>query len=374
MNYWRRTYRSPGLTVTLCLALFGVVAFRHVPAQASGHALSHAAKKTCRTVVKRVHGKKRRIKVCTTLKAPPSPQPSHFQGLWSSAVDSAGNVYVVDRAAQKVDKLSPSGSVLAVWPVPPDPSTPESPDADGIAVDPQSNIYITDSIAGRIIKFSSSGEQLATWYTPDHGGVPGPNAEHPPLGPIGIALDAAGDLYVSSFDFCEVQKFSPSGALLATFGHACPQVEGNKSCSDARHIAPGELNHPDGIALDPQGNIYVNDHRSNRVVKLSPSGQQLAVFGPALAKGEILSGLEGIGVDRDGNLYVDDGGPPRVLKLSPTGQPLAQWRAPTGYGVGGDPGFDAQGNLYVTIGLMSDVGLSKVVKLSPALKVLATWQ
>lgn len=108
--------------------------------------------------------------------------------------------------------------------------------------------------------------------------------------------------------FLDVARYSPSGELLQTFGHPCPQAHGSDTstnvCTDKGHQGPGELDHPDGIAVDRGGNVYVSDHRSRRIVKFAPNGQQVAVFGPELPDPYGSFGLtEGVAVDRTGNIY-----------------------------------------------------------------------
>jgi hypothetical protein len=87
---------------------------------------------------------------------------------------------------------------------------------------------------------------------------------------------------------------------------------------------------------------------------------------------------DGIAVDGAGNIYVQSRNPESLVKLSPSGAPLAQWQAPAGYdGMDGNPGVDAQGNVYVTVDSGSTFAITgppMIVKLSPSLQVLTIWQ
>jgi DNA-binding beta-propeller fold protein YncE len=333
------------------------------------------AKKACQTVTKTVHGQKKRAQVCKTVKSKPAatPRPALRLGqagfLYSTAVDTRGTVFVVARQIGDVLKVSPSGQILAAWNVPTDPKTFEAPDPNGIALDAQGNVYVSDAHNYRIVKLSPQGKVLAVWDTAYKAG-------RAAFGPSGVAVDAPGYVYTTNFDYSEVEKYSPSGQLAMSFGKECPQQqgEGPLPCANAGDIPPGELNHPAGLALDAQGNIYVNDHRSRRVVKFSPTGQQLAAFGPKLADPYGSLGLmEGIAVDAQGDVLVDDESVQRVLELSPEGQPLAQWLPGSDYSPVGDPGIDAQGNIYITVSA-DDGRPSYVAKLSPSLRLLAEWK
>jgi sugar lactone lactonase YvrE len=372
------------LTVVLLLAYGTNGSSGLVPVQASSHPHAVPFKKTCKTVTKKVHGKRKRVKVCRTVTSKPtstpSPtiEPSIFTFLWGSAVDAQGNIFVADRLAKQVVKLSPSGQILARWPVPSDPNVPGSPEPTGVAVDQQDNLYVLDCRAYRIVKLSPAGTVLAAWDAPNK------DTSGQTCGLGGPALDGQGTIYVTDFTNSHVEKFSPSGTLLASFGEECPHLQGQPECASQDQNPPqpiplGQLNHPFGVALDAEGNIYVNDHRDSRVVKYSPSGQQLAVFGPTLpAPYPSLDLPEGIGVDGAGNIYVHCRNPESLVKLSPSGTPVAEWQVPSDYGVAGDPAADAQGNVYVTISADSpDLSASfpaMIVKLSPSLQVLAMWK
>src|SRR3954452_24226651 len=89
--------------------------------------------------------------------------------------------------------------------------------------------------------------------------------------------------------------------------------------------APGQFNVANGIAVDAAGRVYVADTGNNRIQKLSPSGRFLAKWGTAgKGNGEFTS-PRGVAVDDAGNVYVADHDNNRVQKLSPTGRFLARW-------------------------------------------------
>jgi DNA-binding beta-propeller fold protein YncE len=263
------------------------------------------------------------------------------------AVDGHNNIYVTDQGAAQVIKLSPAGRVLARWgrqgKGPGRLNIPE-----GIAVGPGGRVYVADTWNGRIQVFSPRGRSLARWgatrtrlffrplavavdraarvYVTDNeddwvyllspSGTPlaqlgqfGNPTQGEFRGPTGVAVDAAGNLYVSSYDW--VYKLAPSGKTVAVWGTVRP--------SDR----PGRFALPGALAVDRRGNVYVADTGNHRIQKLSPTGAVLAVFDGA--PGEFRD-LTGIAVDRNGIIYVADAATQHVLKLSPTGAILATWR------------------------------------------------
>ncbi|MBV9281622.1 MAG: SMP-30/gluconolactonase/LRE family protein [Chloroflexi bacterium] len=250
----------------------------------------------------------------TTVQPNRPPQPPHAV----NAADATSWSGSLPRTA-----LPPAWSIL--W-------TEQLQRPYGVALDGQGNLYVT--INDRIAKLSPQGKLLAQWG--NRGDYPGEF-----VSPYGVALDSQGNVYVADHGNCRIQKLSPSGAALAAIG-----TKPNRRCS----ADPGIVGVPDGVALDPQGNIYVADTGNNRVQKFSPDGAPLAQWGRQGSGRGQFSQPEGIALDPQGNIYVSDSGNNRLQELSPTGQPLRVW------GQGGDvfAGFhnpaglaiDAKGHLY----------------------------
>ncbi|HEY8684299.1 MAG TPA: 6-bladed beta-propeller, partial [Chloroflexota bacterium] len=78
--------------------------------------------------------------------------------------------------------------------------------------------------------------------------------------PRGLAVDSAGNIYVSNLIHGVVQKLAPDGSQVKVFS------------------LPGFLPTPAGVALDAAGNVYVTDSQNEQIVKFSPSGTVLAVW------------------------------------------------------------------------------------------------
>ena len=133
-------------------------------------------------------------------------------------------------------------------------------------------------------------------------------------GPMGLAFDAQGNLYVADRGNNRIEKFSPDGKAIAAWG--------------TKGIGPGQFDAPVDVAVDRQGNIFVLDSQNDRIQKLTPEGKSVGQWG---AKGNgpgEFDAPRGIALDAAGNIYVADSGNNRIQKLSPAGQPLAQWGQP----------------------------------------------
>ncbi len=174
----------------------------------------------------------------------------------------------------------------------------------GVALDRQGNLFVSTN-GNTIEKFSPSGVDLGTFATV------GVNF------PMGLAFDRTGNLYVANFAGNTVQKFTPDGV-------------GSVFAS---------IIHPTGLAFDAVGNLYVADF-GNTIEQFSPTGVYLGTF----ATGR-LNNPEGLTFDSLGNLYAANNGSDSVEVFSPTGVDLGF----AAQNVGGPVGlaFDTNQNLYV---------------------------
>ncbi len=224
--------------------------------------------------------------------------------MWSPdklAFDPQGNLDVTEVGSQsaggnsRIQKFSPTGVPLAQWGMfgsgPGQFNTPV-----GIAVDQQGEIYVADVGNHRIQKLSSLGQPLTQWHTVGSG-----TGESTEIG-YDLALDVGGNVYVSEpHPFSDgndhVQKFSPAGELLATWG--------------GPGTGPGQFNQPTGVAVDSRGNVFVVDAYNNRVQELSSTGHYLAQWnGPEPG----FKFVSKIALDDHGNMYVSVGS--QVLRLA----------------------------------------------------------
>ena len=128
-------------------------------------------------------------------------------------------------------------------------------------------IFVANNGGDTIGQFSLNGTSLGPLAT----GVSMPN---------GLALDAAGNVYVAAAGTTSVNEYSPAGVSLGTFASA-------------------GLSNPMGLAFDAVGNLYVANFGSNSVERFSPTGADLGVFASAN-----LNGPAALVFDHSGNLYV----------------------------------------------------------------------
>jgi DNA-binding beta-propeller fold protein YncE len=147
--------------------------------------------------------------------------------------------------------------------------------------------------------------------------------------PYGVALDPDGDVWVADTGHDRVAEFTPAGRLVASFG------------LPARL---GGLDQPEGIAVDAAGHVWVADTGLDRVVEFSSAGRVLAIVGsPGSGRGQ-LDQPAGLTISPFGDIWVADQGNNRVEEFSAFGRYRASIRVPSPAGVA----LDQKGNLWVT--------------------------
>jgi subtilisin family serine protease/streptogramin lyase len=255
-------------------------------------------------------------------------EDGQFQSPKGVAVDSKGNVWVVDKNGKRIEKFNSKGEFLL--------KAGSKGKEDGqfeapwdIAVDAADNVWVTDMTNIRVQKFNSEGKYLSKF------GSKGTEDGQLFL-PQGIDVDSAGNVWVADANG-RVQKFSPEGKYLLKAG--------SKGAGDGQHTEPC------GIAVDSEGNIWVVDRARSRIQKFNSKGEYLAKFGEFGAEGGKFEHPVDIAIDSKGNLWVTDAGHYRVQEIYPEGEYVTQFgKQGSGegeflqmVGIAADP----EGNLWV---------------------------
>ncbi len=127
--------------------------------------------------------------------------------------------------------------------------------------------------------------------------------------PVGLAVHPDGRIFVADTHYHRVLVYDRDGQLLTSFGH-----EGN---------GDGEFQLPTDIAFDAQGFIYVSEyHENDRVTKWSPDFRLLKSLGPSLIEGVALSRPTGLIVDDEQTLWIADACNHRIIRMSLDGEVL----------------------------------------------------
>jgi len=183
-----------------------------------------------------------------------------------------------------------------------------------VEVDYWGNVYASDLT--RVQGYSPIGGAV----TVAGSGAPG----QPAFSAVsGITLDAANNVYVSDYLRHRVYKSQYGSPLVVIAGTGTAGVDG-----DGGPAAQAGIHYPRGLALDPEGNLYISDSGNHRIRKVSATGIISTVAGTGVAgySGDGGPGhLAQIGDPRDialdvaGNLYIADGGNQRIRRLAVDG-------------------------------------------------------
>ena len=201
------------------------------------------------------------------------------QFVWLTAVvvDGDENVYVADEWLNRITVFDKEGNLLRTWGEPGEGDGHLDGPA-GMVFDADGNLLVVNGSNSRIQKFSKDGKYISGFGTKGNG--PGELDM-----PWGIALDNNGDIYVADWNNHRVQKFSPAGEHLLTFGSG--EVTGvaldgstpYMHATEARvAVNPNNLNHPTGVAVDGDGDVYVVDWMNERIVIFDSDTKPISVL------------------------------------------------------------------------------------------------
>ncbi|MBI2346069.1 MAG: thrombospondin type 3 repeat-containing protein [Deltaproteobacteria bacterium] len=150
----------------------------------------------------------------------------------------------------------------------------------GVAVDPEGNTYIADRGNFRVRKVDTSGIITTVAGNGTHSfiGTSGPHGDGGPateteIDPYDVAVDTQGNLYIADVQNQRVRKVDPSG-IITTIAGSFQGFDGDGGLATA-----ARLSYPQGVAVDPQGNLYIADTNNHRIRKVDPEGIITTVAG-----------------------------------------------------------------------------------------------
>ncbi|HEX4007358.1 MAG TPA: FG-GAP-like repeat-containing protein [Acidobacteriaceae bacterium] len=203
-----------------------------------------------------------------------------LDGPWALAFDNSGNLYIVDSYNSVVRRIAAQSGIITT--VAGNGTPGESGDngpatqaqmsnPDGLAVDSAGNLYISDLGGGRIRKVAAVTGTITTYA----GG--GTSLQYPSIGdggpatsaflggPQGLALDSNGNLYISdSFD-CLIRKVDASTGVISTVAGTYEGETVGGYSGDGGPATSAQLNFPSDVALDASGNLYIADTENYRI-------------------------------------------------------------------------------------------------------------
>jgi sugar lactone lactonase YvrE len=287
-------------------------------------------------------------------------QAAAFSDPFGVAVDNRGNVIIADAGeSNRIRRITPKGDVVVMAGSDEgfkdgSPSEAQFNTPSAIAIDKDNNIVIADTSNNRIRKLTADGRVITVAGTGDAGFADGAASEAQFDGPIGVAVDKQGNIFVADAYNDRIRRISADGNVTTIAGAGSPGF------SDAG-AAEALFDTPCGVAVDEEGNVFVADTGNRAIRKITAQGEVITIAGNAQASADGQSseiGFSrpvGIVVTHDGFLYITDSGRGQIVRITPEGQSSVYAGAGAGYAEGRKARFngpagiaiDREGNLYV---------------------------
>ena len=173
-----------------------------------------------------------------------------------------------------------------------------------LASDSAGNLYFADPSNGRVRLVTRDGliHTVAGGPGGAFGGDGGPAANAFLSGPTALALDSRGNIYVADTNNNRVRQIDPSGTIRTVAGSGAAAGQ-DPACVPSTGTV---LSRPGGLAVDPAGNLYISDTGNNRVLKLATDGSIATIAGTGTA-GQAQLYAPGPLAFASGTLYIGDG-------------------------------------------------------------------
>ncbi|HEY3128875.1 MAG TPA: hypothetical protein VGL91_05415 [Acidobacteriota bacterium] len=302
------------------------------------------------------------------------------------AMDRAGNLFFSDSLHNRVRKIDPSGIITTIagtafsgYSGDGGPATAATLNLPaGVAFDPSGNLVIADWANDVIRKVVPSGiiTTIAgngrTGYSGDGSAALAASLS----GPLGIAYDSAGNLYVADSGNQVVRRISTNGIITTVAGSGVPGFSG-----DGGPALAARLNSPRSVLLDARGTLYIVDSGNRRVRKVDTTGVISTVAGNGAegfsgdngpATQAAIGSPRALAFDLAGNLFISNAGGGRIRRVDSTG--IITTVAGSSSGFNGDGKalatsfylvtgmlFDSTGNV-----LVADSGNGRIRRIDPA--------
>jgi sugar lactone lactonase YvrE len=238
-------------------------------------------------------------------------------GACSIAVAPDGGIYLADKAKHRIFKwtaanglvpfagtgvagFSDGSAAVAAFECP-----------SGIAVDAAGNVFVADTLNHRIRKISPQGVVSTFAGSGVAGLANGSRTESRFLFPEGVAVDAAGNVFVADTGNHCIRKITLSDNSVSTFAGSTLAGFADSSANTAKFSSPVAL------AVKASGDLIVADKNNNRVRLVTIDGNVVTLAGTGEAS--VLSSPSGVTYGNDGLPFIVDAGNRRVLRLSAEG-------------------------------------------------------
>ncbi len=198
------------------------------------------------------------------------------------ALDTAGDLFIADRCHNRVREVTPDGTIHTVAGNGTSGSSGDGSPAInaslgcpfGLAVDSSGSLFIVDECQQNVRQVTPDGiiHTFAGTGVPGYTGDGGPATGATLSFPFGVAVDAAGDVFIADSSNNVIRKVAPGGAISTFAGNGNFSFSGDGGPATAATLAC-----PFGVALDAAGNLFISDQCNNRIRRVSGSGSVVVI-------------------------------------------------------------------------------------------------
>lgn len=239
--------------------------------------------------------------------------------------DQAGNVYIADTYNDRIRKITADGTVSTLAGSTRGYANGTGANAKfnlpmGVAVANDGTLYVADSFNQRVRKITQDGVVTTLAGSGTSGGANGTGTAAQFYTPRAIIVGIDGNIYVSEYGGHRIRKITPEGVVTTVAGGGQGFMEGTGTGA--------RFNHPKGLDMDAEGNLYVADSDNHKIRKITPDGVVTTLAGSSNGYADG-NGTEakfqypsGVAVDNSGNIFVTDTNNQRIRLVTPNGNVL----------------------------------------------------
>jgi RHS repeat-associated protein len=254
---------------------------------------------------------------------------SNLDGPHDVAVGPDGSIFIAETWNSSIRRVGPDGIITTVagngtydYSGDGGPATSAVLNSPfGVAVGPNGSIYIADLNNNRIRRIGPDGiiTTVAGNGNRGYGGDGGPATSAMLNAPFSVRVGPDGSVYIADTYNNRIRRVGPDGIITTVAGNGNQGYGG-----DGGPAANAVLNSPYGVAVGPDGNIYISDSSNNRIRRVGPDGIITTVAGNGNggdggpAANAFLSYPFGVAVGPDGSIYISDGSR-YIRRVSPDG-------------------------------------------------------
>jgi sugar lactone lactonase YvrE len=239
---------------------------------------------------------------------------AEFYGVYDVAIAPDGTIFAIEEVSSSIRMIDPCNVVSTFAGGEDEFTFPQ-----GIAIDDAGNLYVADTGHHRVRKVDTDGNITTLAGSGEPGFANGSGAAAQFNRPSRVAVDAGGNVYVSDTGNDRIRKISPDGNVTTLAGNGNPNFEDGPADQ-------AELTNPEGIAVDAAGVVYVAEPVNSSIRRIEDGNVTTIASNLDSNPATFVDGPDGfnivrdVAVDADGNVFIADTSNYVIRMLAPDGK------------------------------------------------------